>query len=88
MGLLEKAEQGLYPSLAPLGYKNNKITHLMDVDEEKAPHIKRAFSLIASGSYSLNMVADTLYREGLRGKTDNRIGKSSIDLLLKNPIYY
>ena len=88
MGLLEKAEQGLYPSLAPLGYKNNTITHLMDVDEEKAPHIKRAFSLISSGSYSLIMVADTFYREGLRGKTGNRIGKSSIDLLLKNPIYY
>src|SRR3989338_9108200 len=40
MGLLEKAEQGLFPSYAPLGYKNNPLTHLVDVDERQAPFIK------------------------------------------------
>ena len=88
MGMQEKAEQGLYPSNAPLGYRNNKITHLIDVDEQISPYIKRAFSLMASGSYSLSMLVNTLYNEGFRGKKGNRIGKSAIDHFLKNPIYY
>ncbi len=88
MGLLEKAEQGLYPSYAPLGYKNNLLTHLIDVDDERAPYIKMAFSLIASGSYSLRMVANMLYAEGFRGRKGNRIGISSIHRFLKNPVYY
>jgi hypothetical protein len=30
MGMLEKAEQGLYPSVTPIGYKNNRLTYLID----------------------------------------------------------
>jgi len=88
MGMQEKAEQGLYPSNAPLGYKNNPITHLIDVDEQIASYIKRAFSLMASGSYSLSMLTNTLYKEGFRGRKGNRVGKSAVDHFLKNPIYY
>lgn len=88
MGMQEKAEQGLYPSNAPIGYKNNTMTHLIEVDEQVASYIKKAFSLMASGSYSLSMLANSLYSEGLRGKKGNRVGKGSIDHFLKNPIYY
>jgi site-specific DNA recombinase len=88
MGMLEKAEQGLFPSNAPLGYKNNPLTRLMEIDEVKASHIQEAFSLNASGSYSIDMVANILYEKGFRGKKDNRVGKSAIAHILKNPIYY
>ncbi|MFC1645713.1 recombinase family protein [Candidatus Omnitrophota bacterium] len=88
MGMKEKAEQGFYPSTAPLGYRNNKITHLIDVNSEIAPFIKQAFSLMSTGSYSLNMLCDRLYEEGFRGKKGNRVGKSALDHFLKNPIYY
>ena len=88
MGMLEKAEQGLYPSNAPLGYKNNKVTHLIDVDQEIAPFIKRAFSLFSSGSYSLAMLSNRLYNEGLRNRIGNRLGKNALALILRNPIYY
>jgi site-specific DNA recombinase len=88
MGMLEKAEQGIYPSVAPVGYRNNPLTHLVDVDEEKAPHIKRAFSLMASGNYSLSMLADKLRNEGFTNKGRGKIGKSALDFLLKNPFYH
>ncbi len=88
MGLREKAEQGFYPSLAPIGYKNNSTTHLIYLDEEKAPYIKRAFSLMATGSYSLSMLADKLYREGFRSRNGGCTKKCGIGLILKNPIYY
>ena len=88
MGMLEKAEQGLYPSVAPIGYKNNRLTHLIEVDEERAPFIRKAFGLMASGSYSLAAIAKLLNQEGFRGRKGYRIGKSGIEKILKNPIYY
>ena len=88
MGMEEKAEQGLYPSLAPIGYINNRNTRLIEVDEGKAPYIKRAFSLMASGHHSLRMLERQLYDEGLRNRNGNRVGKSAIHQTLKNPIYY
>ena len=88
MGMLEKAEQGLYPSVAPIGYKNNRLTHLIEVDEERAPFIRNAFTLMASGSYSLAAIAKVLNQEGFRGRKGNPIGKSAIEKILKNPIYY
>jgi site-specific DNA recombinase len=88
MGMLEKAEQGLYPSVAPIGYKNNRLTHLIEVDEEKAPFIRKAFTLMASGSYSLAAIVKILNQEGLRGRKGYRVGKSAIEKILKNPIYY
>lgn len=88
MGQNEKAEQGHYPSVAPLGYQNNLLTHLIEIDKDRAPFIRKAFTLMASGSFSLAMIADTLHKEGFRGKRGHRVGKSVIDVVLKNPIYY
>jgi site-specific DNA recombinase len=39
-GLKAKIEKGWLPGVTPLGYKNNKITHLIDLDENIAPFIK------------------------------------------------
>ena len=88
MGMLEKAEQGLYPSVAPLGYRNNLVTHLLDVDDATAPHIQRAFTLMATGRYSLSTLGDLLYQEGLRNKGGNRVGKSALAYVLSRSIYY
>jgi len=88
MGMLEKAEQGLYPSVAPIGYKNNRLTHLIEVNEERAPFVRKAFTLMASGSYSLAAIAKILNQEGFRGRKRYRVGKSAIKKILKNPIYY
>ena len=88
MGMLEKAEQGLYPSSAPLGYINNALTKLLEVDTERAPHIKRTFELIAYEKHSLSMVSAKLYKEGFRSAKGYQVNKSSISHLLNNPIYY
>jgi site-specific DNA recombinase len=88
MGMLEKAEQGLYPSVAPIGYKNNRLTHLIEVDEERAPFIRKAFTLMASVSYSLAAIVKILNQEGFRGRKGYRVGKSAVEKIVKNPIYY
>ena len=87
MGMQEKAEQGLFPSNAPIGYKNNRITGLIEIDEEKASFIRRMFELRASGSHSLSMLTEQLHREGFRNRKGTRCGKSAIANFLMNPIY-
>ena len=42
-GMREKAEQGIYPSRPPLGYRNNKLERTIEVDPEKAPIARNAF---------------------------------------------
>jgi len=52
-GMREKAEQGIYPGRAPIGYRNNSLTRSIDVDPEQASLINRTFELYASGNHSL-----------------------------------
>ncbi|MDE1921323.1 MAG: recombinase family protein, partial [Candidatus Omnitrophica bacterium] len=88
MGQVEKAEQGIYPTVAPIGYKNNTSTHLIEVDLERAPHVRNAFALMATGNYSIEMIAEALFRDGLRSKKGNEFSKSSVHRTLHNPFYY
>lgn len=81
-GMREKAEQGIYPSRPPLGYRNNKIEHTIEVDPAKAPIAKRMFELYASGQFSLQLVWTSL-----RSDFDVKLSKSHVEKLLKNPFY-
>jgi DNA invertase Pin-like site-specific DNA recombinase len=36
-GMREKAEQGIYPSRPPMGYRNNNVEHTIEIDPVKAP---------------------------------------------------
>jgi site-specific DNA recombinase len=88
MGMVEKAEQGFYPSAAPIGYRNNLVTHLIDLVPEQAAFVRRAFELMASGDYSLDLLREKLTKEGFRNKNGGPIGKPSLYHILRNRIYY
>ncbi len=81
-GMREKAEQGIYPSRPPIGYRNNKAEHTIEVDPGKAPLARRMFELYATGNYSLLQVRGTLFAE-----FGQRLAKGYLDRLLKNPFY-
>src|SRR5438046_4679396 len=54
-GMLEKAEQGLWPSFAPLGYLNvtrEDGKRAIEPDPEKAPAVVRIFERYATGNHS------------------------------------
>ena len=36
-GMTEKAEQGNWPSVAPVGYLNDRQTHLIKIDPDRSP---------------------------------------------------
>jgi site-specific DNA recombinase len=81
-GMREKAEQGIYPSRPPMGYRNNKVEHTIEIDPAKAPIAKRMFELYANGRLSLQGVWKTL-----KGEFDIALSKSHVEKLLKNPFY-
>ncbi|HDY90150.1 MAG TPA: recombinase family protein [bacterium] len=87
-GMLQKAESGDFPSVASLGYRNNKETKLIEVDESKKFIIQKLFRLYATGNYSLSQIKDMANEEGLRTKNGSEIYKSGVEHILKNPIYY
>ena len=73
-GMREKAEQGIYPSRPPLGYRNNKLERTIEIDPLKAPIARRMFELYATGGFSLQSLQKQLkaefgssVREGLPG---------------------
>jgi len=81
-GMREKAEQGIYPSKAPIGYRNNKIERTIDVDSEKAPIVQRMFELYATGQHSPLRLGKLISDE-----TGLRHPKSYLERILKNPFY-
>ena len=81
-GMREKAEQGIYPSRPPLGYRNNKADHTIEIDPENAAVVKRVFELYETGDSSLSNVRSKIFEEFGR-----RYPKGYIHKLLKNPFY-
>ena len=53
-GLQEKADQGHWPTVAPVGYLNNRRTHLIEPDPERAPAIKKLFERYTQGTKQVN----------------------------------
>ena len=81
-GMREKAEQGVYPSRPPLGYRNNKLERSIEVDQMKAPMARRMFGLYATGRYSLSSLGKAIQTEfGVL------FGKGYLESVLKNPFY-
>jgi len=81
-GMREKAEQGIYPGRAPLGYRNNQLTRSIDVHDEKAKIVRHIFALYATGDHSLSSL-----RAASVAETGVRISRAYLETMLKNPFY-
>src|SRR6267378_3036156 len=81
-GMREKAEQGIYPSRPPFGYRNNILERSIEIDAEKAPLAQRMFEPYASGRHSLSSL-----REALRIESRQSFPKGYLQRLLMNPFY-
>jgi len=87
-GHRQKLKNGLWPQMAPLGYLNNKETKQIYVDKEKAPLIRKAFELYATGKYTLKEIKKIVNNLGLRGRKGKPLSVSNYQYLLQNPFYY
>ena len=85
----EKAEQGYYPSRAPIGYENKRINHrsYLQINPEKAFYIKLIFDLYSSGQYSYMTLAAEMRQRGFKMSEKTTCSRRNIEDILNNPIY-
>lgn len=85
-GMIEKAEQGLCPSFAPLGYLNAGRSIIPD--PVIAPIIRNIFEWYATGEYSLADVTRMAKAAGMVFRKSGRpVPKSTVAKILHNRIY-
>jgi site-specific DNA recombinase len=97
-GLTRKHEQGGTPFKPPIGYESRRtLVGSQDIrtvilDESRAPLVKLAFSLYATGEWSTIRLAAHLEDQGLRSRGTRRyperpLGANRLNALLRNPYY-
>ena len=90
-GMVEKAEQGIYPSFAPLGYINVECDgkRFIQPDPEVGPLVCKLFEWYATGNYSLLELTKKSHNEGfVFRKSGQIVSKSVVHKILKNPLYF
>jgi hypothetical protein len=87
-GLRQKARQGIYPSFAPLGYLNDPRTKTIRVHKKNAALVREMFERYASGSATLNELAELLKNAGVMTRGNRRVHISRVSFILRNPFYY
>ncbi len=97
-GLHEKARRGGTPGYAPLGYLNSRAridereVKTIELNPERAPHIKWAFESYASGDYSITDIVEELARRGMHTRptttrTAKPLTRSQVHRILSSPYY-
>ena len=98
-GLSQKAAQGGTVTKAPIGYRNvgvrdefGREVRTVEIDEERAPLVRWAFQVFASGDWTTSQLHQELVARGLTTAASPRrpsrpIGKSSVHRMLTNPYY-
>ncbi|EKD76411.1 MAG: hypothetical protein ACD_43C00122G0001, partial [uncultured bacterium] len=86
-GIRQKLRRGEYPRMAPFGYMNEPKLKNIVPDPVHSKIIKKAFAEFAAGNDTLTSIGEKLHLWGLVNKQGKPIGKSSIDRILKNPVY-
>ncbi len=87
-GIRQKVQNGIWPHVAPLGYLNHNATKTIVADPEKAPLIRKAYEMYATGNYTLRQVKTRFANLGLCGPKGGVLSVANFQYILKNPVYY
>ena len=87
-GIRQKLRNGIWPSKPPVGYLNDRNTRSIVVDPARAPLVRKAFELYATGNYALHEVRARMKEVGLVAYTGKDFSTSNWQALFKNPFYY
>src|SRR3990167_9106867 len=71
-GLRAKARQGIYPSVAPLGYLNDVRNKTIVIDRKRGPTIRRAFEMYAANKCNQEEIANFLFKNGIQSRLIRR----------------
>ncbi len=87
-GLRQKVRRGEQSGVAPTGYLNDKLNHIIVPDPERFHLVKKLFEFYATGEYSLKELRDKMTSLRLTSRTGKVLTVSNIQAILKNPFYY
>ena len=89
--MTEKAEQGIWPSYAPVGYRNvlgENGKKTIEPDPELAPVVGQMFEWYVTGQYSVRDITRKAREHGFAFRNSgNPMPQSSVHKMLRNPIY-
>jgi site-specific DNA recombinase len=90
-GMHEKAQQGLWPSFAPLGYRNVQGANgkkTIEPDPDTAQIVTRLFESYSTGRYSLREVTRMAKNDGMIfRKSKSSVPRATVHKILRNLIY-
>ena len=90
-GMQEKAEQGIWPTKTPLGYRNvagPDGKRIIATDPDVAPIVSKLFEWYATGQYSLQETACKARDAGLvHRKSGAKVPVSTVHSILRNRLY-
>lgn len=86
-GFYGRLKQGFYPLMAPVGYLDQGKAQPKIPDPERAPLVRQAFELYATGEYSLPRLLEELGRRGLINRRGSALCLTGLSTLLNNPFY-
>src|SRR5437870_5574892 len=86
-GLYGRLKQGFYPFRAPIGYLDQGTAKLKIHDPVRAPLLREAFKLYSGGRSSLPLLAQEMFRRGLRNHNGGPVTINGLATILKNPFY-
>ena len=87
----QKRRNGEWTGTPRIGYMNITLENgKKDIvlDPERAPLVKKIFELYATGNYSITTIWQKITELGLRSFEGNKLSRSNIDLILRDPFYY
>jgi len=92
----EKIKNGIYPSFAPLGFKNivnpnptgSYDKRIVVQDEKTAPFITQAFIMYATGDHSIFSITQYLVKNGVEGRLGKKLHYSTVYNILTNPFCF
>lgn len=86
-GLSGRLKQGLWPFGAPLGYLDRGKGKEKMIDPKKAPLVREAFELFATGRYTIETLLAEMTLRGLRNRNGRALSKDGLWLMLRNSFY-
>lgn len=92
-GLSKTAEMGNFPSVAPIGYLNDKFApkgqKRVRNDNDRFPIVRHAWELMLTGTYTPHKILEIATEEwGLRSKNGKKLSESLIYWMFRNSFYY
>ena len=87
-GLRQKVRNGIYPSLAPVGYMNDIRTKTVIVDKKKSGIVRMAFEMYAKGVSRLEDITTFFERNHITSRNGKIFHRKRVAFILSNPFYY